>query len=92
MLQFLPQGLSADSQDLGRLDPIAICEPQDRDDMLPLRLFSHFSEGLSLYLESTRCHNEASCHRFESHGQLRTGTGPDAEAALPLFCSLIHDA
>ncbi len=64
LLELLPQGLPADSQDPSRLNPIALCEPEHRNDVRSLCLLSHLSERLALYLDSTRCHSETSCSRL----------------------------
>jgi len=48
MLEFFPQGLPADPQDPGRLNPIALGEPEHGDDVLSLCLFAHFFKPLLL--------------------------------------------
>jgi hypothetical protein len=48
MLELFPQGLPADPQDPGRLNPIALGEPEHGDDVLSLCLFAHFAERLAL--------------------------------------------
>jgi len=48
MLEFFPQGLPADPQDPGRLNPFALGEPEHGDDVLSLCLFAHFPERLAL--------------------------------------------
>jgi len=79
MLELFPKSLPADPQDPGCLDPIALCEPHDRDDMLPLCLFPHLPERLVLHLDTTRFHNKTSCSRHGSYGLLPTRASPYAE-------------